>query len=164
MDCCSTDAPREGFPLHGTHRIQFIATGNRAVFSAGDDLANHKYLADRFQVADDEVEEHPRYNIAPTQPVLIVRKEQGKKIRHFTTMRWRLISPWAKDVSIGNRTLNARSETVTTTPAFRDSESMLASNCWPMQFANHSKGKWQPSTCDSRHEDVSAASLKCVTR
>src|SRR5689334_23979732 len=51
----------------------------------------------------DEVQEHPRYNIAPTQPVLIVRKEQGKKIRHFTTMRWGLIPSWAKDMSIGNR-------------------------------------------------------------
>jgi putative SOS response-associated peptidase YedK len=36
-------------------------------------------------------------------------------------MRWGLIPSWAKDMSIGNRTLNARSETVTTTPAFRDS-------------------------------------------
>ncbi len=86
-----------------------------------------QYLAERFQAADDEVEEHPRYNIAPTHPVLTVRKEQGKKIRHFTTMRWGLIPSWAKDVSIGNRTLNARSETVTTTPAFRDS--ILTKRC-----------------------------------
>ena len=86
-----------------------------------------QYLAERFQAADDEVEEHPRYNIAPTQPVLIVLKEQGKKIRHFTTMRWGLIPSWARDMSIGNRTLNARSETVTTTPAFRDS--ILTKRC-----------------------------------
>jgi putative SOS response-associated peptidase YedK len=80
-----------------------------------------QYVAEHFQAPDDEVERHPRYNIAPTQPVLIVRKEQGKKIRRFRTMRWGLIPSWAKDMSIGNRTLNARSETVTTTPAFRDS-------------------------------------------
>jgi putative SOS response-associated peptidase YedK len=86
-----------------------------------------QYLSERFQAADDEGEQHPRYNIAPTQPVLIVRKEQGKKIRHFTTMRWGLIPSWAKDMSIGNRTLNARSETVTTTPAFRDS--ILTKRC-----------------------------------
>jgi uncharacterized protein (TIGR02246 family) len=36
-------------------------------------------------------------------------------------MRWGLIPSWAKDMSIGTRTLNARSETVTTTSAFRDS-------------------------------------------
>jgi len=86
-----------------------------------------QYLAERFQVVDDGGEEHPRYNIAPTQPVLIVRKEQGKKIRRFTTMRWGLIPSWAKDMSTGNRTLNARSETVTTTPAFRDS--ILTKRC-----------------------------------
>ena len=86
-----------------------------------------QYLAERFQAADEEIEDHPRYNIAPTQPVLIVRKEQGKKSRHFTSMRWGLIPSWAKDMSIGNRTLNARSETVTTTPAFR--ESILTKRC-----------------------------------
>ena len=36
-------------------------------------------------------------------------------------MRWGLIPSWAKDMTIGTRTLNARSETVTKTPAFRDS-------------------------------------------
>jgi len=48
-------------------------------------------LAERFE-AWDEIEERPRYNIAPTQPVLTVRKEQGKKSRKFTTMRWGLSS------------------------------------------------------------------------
>lgn len=86
-----------------------------------------QYLADRFQATGDEIEDRPRYNIAPTQPVLTVRKEQGKKIRHFTTMRWGLIPSWAKDMSIGNKTLNARSETVTTTPAFRNS--ILTKRC-----------------------------------
>jgi len=42
-------------------------------------------------------------------------------------MRWGLIPSWAKDISIGNRTLNARSETVTSTPAFR--ESILTKRC-----------------------------------
>jgi putative SOS response-associated peptidase YedK len=85
-----------------------------------------QYLAERFQ-AWDEVEDRPRYNIAPTQPVLTVRKEHGKKFRHFTSMRWGLIPSWAKDISIGNRTLNARSETITRTPAFR--ESILTKRC-----------------------------------
>ena len=67
------------------------------------------------------MEDHARYNIAPTQQVLIVRKEQGENVRYLTTMRWGLIPSWAKDMSIGNKTLNARLETVTTTPAFRES-------------------------------------------
>jgi len=80
---------------------------------------SRSYLAERFQ-AENEIEDRPRYNIAPTQPVLVVRKEHGKKSREFRTMRWGLIPSWAKDMSIGNRTLNARSETVTSTPAFRE--------------------------------------------
>ena len=66
-----------------------------------------QHLADHFQAVGDGVEDRPRYNVAPTQQVLTVRKEQGKKVRQFTTMRWGLIPSWAKDMSIGNRTLNA---------------------------------------------------------
>jgi putative SOS response-associated peptidase YedK len=86
-------------------------------------------LAEHFLASDEsgEIEDRPRYNIAPTQPVITVRKEQGKKSRHLTTMRWGLIPYWAKDINIGTRTLNARSETVTKTPAFR--ESILRKRC-----------------------------------
>ena len=85
-----------------------------------------RYLAERFQ-AWDEIEERPRYNIAPTQPVVTVRRELGTKTRKFTTMRWGLIPSWTKDMSIGTRTLNARSETVATRLAFRDS--ILTKRC-----------------------------------
>jgi putative SOS response-associated peptidase YedK len=85
-----------------------------------------QYLAERFQ-ASDEIEDRPRYNIAPTQPVVTVRIEHGRKTRKFTTMRWGLIPFLAKDTSIGTRTLNARSETVTTTPAFR--QAILTKRC-----------------------------------
>lgn len=81
---------------------------------------SQQYLADRFQ-AFEEIDDHSRYNIAPTQPVLTVRREQGQKVRRFTMMRWGLIPSWAKHASIGSRTLNARSERVTTTPAFCES-------------------------------------------
>lgn len=81
---------------------------------------------------------------APTQQVRIVRKEQGEKVRHLTTMRWGLIPSWAKDMSIGSKTLNARSETVTTTPAFR--ESILKKRCliprfyeWRLSFMINSR-------------------------
>ena len=79
-----------------------------------------RYLAEHFQ-GWDELDDTPRYNIAPKQPVLTVRRELGKKIRRFSMMRWGLIPHWAKDMSIGTRTLNARSETVTKLPAFRQS-------------------------------------------
>jgi putative SOS response-associated peptidase YedK len=61
----------------------------------------------------------PRYNIAPSQPVLTIRREPGRR-RQFSTMRWGLVPSWAKDPSVGFKTINARAETVQTTPSFRD--------------------------------------------
>jgi putative SOS response-associated peptidase YedK len=59
----------------------------------------------------------PRYNIAPTQTVpALVRREEGRRIEGF---RFGLVPFWAKDVSIGNKLLNARSETVAEKPSFR---------------------------------------------
>lgn len=61
----------------------------------------------------------PRYNIAPTQPVAVVRLDPEGRRRVFTLMRWGLIPSWAKDIGIGNRLINARAETLTEKPAFR---------------------------------------------
>ncbi|MEZ6041474.1 MAG: SOS response-associated peptidase [Planctomycetaceae bacterium] len=60
----------------------------------------------------------PRYNIAPTQRVLVIRIDPENK-RQALLARWGLIPFWAKDVSIGARMINARSETVSEKPAFR---------------------------------------------
>jgi putative SOS response-associated peptidase YedK len=60
----------------------------------------------------------PRYNIAPTQGVLAVRRAaQGG--REGILLRWGLVPSWANDLSIGNRMLNARAETVLEKPSFR---------------------------------------------
>jgi putative SOS response-associated peptidase YedK len=64
-----------------------------------------------------EGELNPRYNIAPTQQVAVIR--QDGKARELSMMRWGLIPSWAKDVKIGATMINARSETVATKPAFR---------------------------------------------
>ena len=75
-------------------------------------------LALRFGL--DEVPElAPRYNIAPSQDVLTVRAEAGGA-RVLESRRWGLIPHWAKDPKIGNRMINARSETAVERPAFRD--------------------------------------------
>jgi putative SOS response-associated peptidase YedK len=58
----------------------------------------------------------PRYNIAPTQSVIVVG-DDGE--RYLKQMRWGLIPSWAKDESIGNRMINARAETIAEKPAFR---------------------------------------------
>ena len=61
----------------------------------------------------------PRYNIAPTQEVLVVLQPSPQANREARLHRWGLIPTWAKDPSIGNRMINARAETVATKPAFR---------------------------------------------
>lgn len=58
----------------------------------------------------------PRYNVAPTQPVAVVADPDTRAVELF---RWGLIPSWAKDPAIGNRMINARSETLAEKPSFR---------------------------------------------
>jgi len=58
----------------------------------------------------------PRFNIAPSQPVAVVANNSQNKIDFFV---WGLIPSWAKDPKIGNRMINARSETLAEKPSFR---------------------------------------------
>lgn len=67
---------------------------------------------------DDLPEILPRYNIAPTQDVLAIIALEGK--RSSAIFRWGLIPNWAKDASIGQRMINARSETAAEKPSFRN--------------------------------------------
>jgi len=62
----------------------------------------------------------PRFNIAPTQLILGIRAAESGSERDALMMRWGLIPFWAKDQSIGNRLINARSETVAEKPSFRN--------------------------------------------
>jgi putative SOS response-associated peptidase YedK len=61
-----------------------------------------------------------RYNIAPSQDVLAVRRDAGGK-RQARLLRWGLVPRWADDPKVGTKLINARAETVSTRPAFRDS-------------------------------------------
>lgn len=76
-------------------------------------------LVEAFQVdrsALDELE--PRYNIAPTQyaPAILEDDEGGRRLG---PLRWGLVPGWADDPSLGNRLINARSETAAYRPTFR---------------------------------------------
>lgn len=62
----------------------------------------------------------PRYNIAPTQPVLAVIRATNRTDRELTGFQWGLIPPWAKDPAIGSKMTNARSETITEKPSFKN--------------------------------------------
>ena len=70
----------------------------------------------RFEFIADELTYSPRYNIAPTQPVLAVTNDDGRKASY---MRWGLIPSWAKGASMGHRLINARAETVGERNSFR---------------------------------------------
>jgi putative SOS response-associated peptidase YedK len=77
-------------------------------------------IAEHFETADWQDDWNPRFNIAPTQSVPVVRQHPKEPLRQIATMRWGLIPSWAKDTSGAARMINARSETAATKPAFRD--------------------------------------------
>jgi putative SOS response-associated peptidase YedK len=59
----------------------------------------------------------PRYNIAPTQPIAIVRLAEGQ--RHFALVRWGFIPSWVKDPRTVSLMFNARGETAAEKPAYK---------------------------------------------
>ncbi len=75
-------------------------------------------LVDAFSVTT-PVDWQPRYNIAPTQSVPIVRTPEPDGQRELAMAHWGLIPRWAKERDIGNRMINARSETAADKPSFR---------------------------------------------
>jgi putative SOS response-associated peptidase YedK len=84
-------------------------------------LSRRKQLVEEyFGAVSDEDEWNPRYNIAPTQPVIVIRQNSHEPVKRLSTMRWGLVPSWAKDPSIGYKTINARAETVATTASFRE--------------------------------------------
>ena len=83
-------------------------------------LSRRKQLIAEYFDTDSEVDWEPRYNIAPSQAVGIIRQDPSRPQRHFSLARWGLIPSWATDASIGFKTINARSETVASKLAFRD--------------------------------------------
>jgi putative SOS response-associated peptidase YedK len=76
-------------------------------------------LALRYQAVVKAIDPGPRYNVAPTQQVPVIVAHEGQ--RFLAEHRWGLVPFWAKELSIGAKMINARSETVATLPAFRES-------------------------------------------
>ena len=72
-------------------------------------------LAEHFELPEVRWFE-PRYNIAPTQPVAVVRAGSEGGGRELSMLSWRLIPSWADDPAMGNRMINARAETVAEKP------------------------------------------------
>jgi putative SOS response-associated peptidase YedK len=85
-------------------------------------LSRHKQILEEWfdSPADTDTEWTPRYNIAPTQPVPVIRQDPKQPVRTLSLLLWGLIPSWSKDASGAARMINARSETAATLPAFRD--------------------------------------------
>jgi putative SOS response-associated peptidase YedK len=73
-------------------------------------------LQDNFPEFTFPVQARPRFNIAPTQPVLVLPNDGTNKADFFV---WGMIPSWTKDPAIGSRLINARAETLAEKPAFR---------------------------------------------
>lgn len=83
-------------------------------------LSRRKQIVEEYFEVTGEDDWIPRYNIAPTQPVPIIRQHPTEPRRKLSLVRWGLIPSWAKDTSGAATMINARSETAATKPAFRD--------------------------------------------
>jgi putative SOS response-associated peptidase YedK len=84
-------------------------------------LSRRKQIIEEyFDTADWQEDWNPRYNIAPTQQIPIVRQNPKEPVRQISLMKWGLIPSWAKDSSVAAKMINARSETASTKPAFRE--------------------------------------------
>src|ERR1039458_6546698 len=84
-------------------------------------LSRRKQVVEEyFDCGSDEPYEAPLFNIAPTQPIPVIRQHPKEPIRELSLVRRGLIPSWAKDSSVAAKMINARSETASTKPAFRD--------------------------------------------
>ena len=104
-------------------------------------------IASAFGIHDEDIDTPPAadWNIAPTKPVAVVLVRSGRRV--LTSARWGLVPAWATDPSIGTRLINARLETVTDKPAFRDAlgarRCLLPADGW-YEWATRPDGSRQP--------------------
>ena len=82
----------------------------------GVDAAHNTNVFDEF----DETNLAPSYNVAPQSFQPVVRLSHATGERELTVMRWGLVPYWSKDGKASFSTINAKSETIATSPAFRE--------------------------------------------
>lgn len=83
-------------------------------------LSRRKQIVEEYFDASGDDDWSPRYNIAPSQPIPVIRQHPKEPSRVLSLMRWGLIPSWAKDMTGAAGMINARSETAADKPAFRD--------------------------------------------
>jgi putative SOS response-associated peptidase YedK len=80
-------------------------------------VAEDAIILERFGIRVRTAIYKARYNCAPTQNLAVISNDLPGEIQLY---RWGLIPSWAKDASIGNRLINARAETLTEKPSFKN--------------------------------------------
>ena len=104
---CHTEKSKpicDNFPMCGRYRLS----------------RRKQVVEEHFDSVSAEEDWGPRYNIAPTQAVPVIRQNPQEPRRELSLFRWGLIPSWAKDSSAVAKMINARSETASTKPAFCD--------------------------------------------
>src|SRR5712671_6826999 len=101
-------APRGGYvrPMCGRVRLSFDVSEIKLVFS----IPPHRPTPN---IA-------PSWNVAPTDPVPIIRFDAKAGERSLDIMRWGLVPFWAKDIKVGFANINAKAEGIENKPAFRE--------------------------------------------
>ncbi len=82
-------------------------------------LATEKHVLEMLYQLEIRGALEPRYNIAPGQDILALRRAPHRGDRELVNLKWGLVPFWAEEQSIGNRLINARAETAAEKPAFR---------------------------------------------
>ncbi len=115
-------------------------------------------LEEYFELTESVAAElEPRYNVTPGQAVAVVREREG--VRRVDSLRWGLVPFWAKDATIGRRLINARLESASVKPAFREAWSrrrclIPASGFY--EWAEPHAGRRQPFFIRARQEPLLA--------
>ncbi len=73
-------------------------------------------IADYFDIEQPSFEFEPSYNVAPTQDIVIIN---NRGVKQLVKCHWGFVPPWSKDLSVGYKMINARSETVADKPSFK---------------------------------------------
>ena len=81
-------------------------------------ILEDELIKERFGVTVRSAIYKARYNCAPTQDLAVISDEDPKTLNYY---RWGLIPFWAKDISIGSKLINAKSETILEKPSFKAS-------------------------------------------
>jgi putative SOS response-associated peptidase YedK len=90
------------------------------VTASSPTLLAEQLHVDEVRIADADVE--PNYNVTPRTEVPVVAErvsDDGDRLRVLDRVRWGLVPSWAKDVSVGDRLINARAEGLAEKPAYR---------------------------------------------